>query len=771
MKKRFKNTLFFIIFGLLLEICLFFCLNDSEVRAENAKEVEYIVHAQDYGWMNWVSDGEQAGTTGESKRVEAIKIKLGDDEFFPEDAHIKYQVHVQDYGWMDWVSDGKIAGTTGEAKRIEAIRIVLENMDEYDVKYRTHVENKGWMDWKENGQFSGTTNQAKRIEAIKIQVIKKRFEVTLDDGENTVNGFKKDGKHYLFIPKSVDLTNLTLNYKGDVESVSNGVLDDVNRTIVGDFSKVDTLNVKLTNGTQEKVVLIQSDVPAVFVNLKNSILQDVLDNGSKDTKYKAELNITGAEKEADNISDNNVEIKGRGNSTWLYPKKPYQAKLSEKQNLFEISEGKSKKWVLLANHADPTLLKNKIMYDLAVKVGPYGIPSSTFVDLYINNNYVGNYLLSDKIEVGKSRVNLKKDNGVLAEIDDAWGIYEDYNFLTDYNRRIAVKEFGNDDMSDADKKAAMNSFKNSINKFERTLYSPSSKWSDIEKLIDVDSFVKYYLVNEFSTNGDVFFSSTYLVKDGTSDVIHMGPSWDFDRALEENPEDDFMLSETIRIQNNYFKALFRFPEFARRVDDEYIKVVKQYVNEIDVDNSAIEIANSTKMNNIVWYSQKEYNKCLNELKTWLTKRIDYYNSRYNNENIEYSSHVQNIGWQPCVTTGKTSGTTGSGLRLESIAIKLGTEIDENLSIQYCTHVQNVGWQNWVSDGDISGTVGEGKRIEAIMIRLIDKTTGKVSQKYNVKYRAHVQDYGWMGWKSNGSLAGTTGKSKRMEAIEIKIEKK
>ena len=88
-------------------------------------------------------------------------------------------------------------------------------------------------------------------------------------------------------------------------------------------------------------------------------------------------------------------------------------------------------------------------------------------------------------------------------------------------------------------------------------------------------------------------------------------------------------------------------------------------------------------------------------------------------------------------------------------------------IEYCTHVQTYGWQDWVQNGTISGTTGKSKRLEAIRIRI----TGDLAKEYDVYYRVHAQTYGWLGWAKNGESAGTEGYSKRLEAIEIVLVRK
>lgn len=133
-----------------------------------------------------------------------------------------------------------------------------------------------------------------------------------------------------------------------------------------------------------------------------------------------------------------------------------------------------------------------------------------------------------------------------------------------------------------------------------------------------------------------------------------------------------------------------------------------------------------------------------------------------NITVSYSTHVQTFGWQPEVTNGKASGTTGSAKRLEGIKIRVSG--DANLGIRYKTHVQSFGWQDWAYDGALSGTTGLAKRLEGICIEL----TGANKDKYDVYYRVHAQSYGWLDWSKNGEMAGTEGLAKRLEAINIAI---
>ena len=143
---------------------------------EKEPSISYTTHIQDIGWQNQVKDGEMAGTEGQAKRLEAIKITLKD----LSGVKIKYQTHIQDIGWQDWKYDGTLAGTEGQSKRLEAIRIELEENDKYSIMYRVHIQDIGWQDWRYDGEKAGTEGQSKRLEAIQIKIVEKQTSISVN---------------------------------------------------------------------------------------------------------------------------------------------------------------------------------------------------------------------------------------------------------------------------------------------------------------------------------------------------------------------------------------------------------------------------------------------------------------------------------------------------------------------------------------------------------------------------------------------------------------
>lgn len=143
----------------------------STSRPFVCKTINYQTHVQNIGWQAEKADGEVSGTSGQSLRLEAIKIKLGSSI----DGGLTYATHVQDIGWQSFVSNGQLSGTSGQSKRLEAIKINLTGnaANQYDIYYRVHAQNFGWLGWSKNGQSAGTAGYSYRLEAIQIVLVPK----------------------------------------------------------------------------------------------------------------------------------------------------------------------------------------------------------------------------------------------------------------------------------------------------------------------------------------------------------------------------------------------------------------------------------------------------------------------------------------------------------------------------------------------------------------------------------------------------------------------
>lgn len=159
MLKKFFATIFL--------TAIIFCCSQVDARIN----LQYQVHVQNYGWSALVGNGEPAGTTGKSLRLEAVLINFFDGA----KNMIQYRGHVQNIGWQDWRRSGEIVGTVGQNLRLEAIQIQLVGGYEnyFDIYYRTHIQNYGWLGWAKNGEPAGSSGASLRMEALQITLVDK----------------------------------------------------------------------------------------------------------------------------------------------------------------------------------------------------------------------------------------------------------------------------------------------------------------------------------------------------------------------------------------------------------------------------------------------------------------------------------------------------------------------------------------------------------------------------------------------------------------------
>ena len=136
------------------------------------QNIKYQTHIQNIGWQDYVNSGDISGTTGQSLRLEGIRIRIDNSDI---QGSIEYCTHVQNIGWQNYVSNNQMSGTQGRALRLEAIKIRLtgELANKYDIYYRVHCQNLGWMGWAKNNEAAGSAGYAYRLEAIQIVLVNK----------------------------------------------------------------------------------------------------------------------------------------------------------------------------------------------------------------------------------------------------------------------------------------------------------------------------------------------------------------------------------------------------------------------------------------------------------------------------------------------------------------------------------------------------------------------------------------------------------------------
>ncbi|MES2266377.1 MAG: CotH kinase family protein [Bacteroidota bacterium] len=354
------------------------------------------------------------------------------------------------------------------------------------------------------------------------------------------------------------------------------------------------------------------------------------------------INTNGLyEQETNNIS---LQIKGRGNSTWgLHPKKPYRLKFDSKAKVLGLASAKN--WVLLANYSDKTLMRNYIADGVAQSLSSDYAPHGIFVEVVMNGEYIGTYMLTEQVEVNAARVSIPElkpaDNGqsvitggYLLELDQR---QEDpYRFKTDGNLPFTIKS------PDVPSDAQMAYIKGYIQETENAIFAANfaDPVNGYAKYINSDSFINWFLVNELFKNQDAAnFSSIFYYKD-RGGKLGMGPAWDFDLAAGNVDYSDATKPEGWWVKDGpWFKRLFQDPAFLTKVRTrwQFLKAngIPAMYKSIDDTQAYLTLPaqeNFTKWNILdkyVWPNPVilgTYPREVSQLKYWLTQRIAWIDS-------------------------------------------------------------------------------------------------------------------------------------------------
>lgn len=341
-----------------------------------------------------------------------------------------------------------------------------------------------------------------------------------------------------------------------------------------------------------------------------------------------------------------LEIRGRGNSTWDLPKKPYRLRLAARQALLGMPSNRD--WVLLANYSDKSLLRNRLALELGTALGMAWTSRSAFVELYLNERYDGVYLLTENIKVANDRVDIDE----LDEDDlDSGVITGGYLLEVDFRREghtidTIIEQlpivFQDPEEPAPAQEAYLAGY---LNDFERALHS--SDFADpvlgYAAYIDVDSFIHWYLVNEIFRNLDAKMRSSCWMYKPRGGKLHMGPLWDFDIAAGNFDGADGYETTGWWIRNGpWFARLFEDPAFLARVRQVWNEIrVRQLPALIESIPAHAASLQQSQLNNFqrwpiletwVWPNNRvpgSYAGEVEYLATWLNARIAWMDAELN----------------------------------------------------------------------------------------------------------------------------------------------
>lgn len=382
-----------------------------------------------------------------------------------------------------------------------------------------------------------------------------------------------DGNYYLFLPTGTDRSSLTVRFDASADIMCNGEkLTNGSATSV--FAEGESFVLTCGSAKYNLKVFTADNSGTVYLNTESGNMTAV----HADKSHKEPGDILILDKDG-NVQYNGEldSIKGRGNSTWLSDKKPYNIKLEEKADLFGM--GKHKSWCLLSNPSDNSLIRNAVCYDLARAMGVPYTTDSYNVHLYLNGEYAGLYMITEKVDIGENRVDIhdlegetedvnEKDldeyslggkqnsrefgsikyanipynpsnisGGYLLETEKIYRYVDEVSgFITNIGQPVVVKtpEYAS--------KAQVSYISRYYQAFEDALYSRTGYNSDgkhYSEYIDVDSLATMYVILEFTANFDGCSSSFYLHKD-VGGKLTCGPGWDFDLGLGHAQSNDLI---------------------------------------------------------------------------------------------------------------------------------------------------------------------------------------------------------------------------------------
>lgn len=303
-------------------------------------------------------------------------------------------------------------------------------------------------------------------------------------------------------------------------------------------------------------------------------------DGATITIYRADGTI--------DYSDDNLSIRGRGNTTWEYPKKPYALKLSSKSELLGMPQ--HKRWVLLANWMDRTLLRNEFAFQIASNTGLAWTPRGCFVEVLLNGQHIGNYYLCEQIRVDKNRVNIT--DGYLMELD---AYFDEANkFKSAYRGLPYMFKEPDEHTLQPEQQQYMIDY---VNHMEQCLYADDWLVSrEYAQYLDLESFADWWFVHELAQNAEPCWpKSSYMYKDG-SGKLTAGPVWDFDYHTFVPDELQFHSLDAI-----YYKRLFADPEFVALVKYRWAMFKPRFLAIPDKIRSEAEyIRRSEALNHELW---------------------------------------------------------------------------------------------------------------------------------------------------------------------------
>lgn len=436
----------------------------------------------------------------------------------------------------------------------------------------------------------------------------------------------KDGNLYVFLPSYADMAEVT------VSSAGNSVFLEKTRLSAGMdcsiFQQKTPYPLIINNKKVGNLWFYQSaSTAAIHIDTASESMEKI--HANKNTAEQSNIRVFTSDGFL-NYHGPHSTIKGRGNSSWTREKKPYTITLEQSNNLLNL--GTSSKWVLLANYTDETNLRNKLVFDYATAVSNYPgfSPACTFVDLYLNSEYAGLYLLCQKIEVSSDFLDLSANDCLMELMFSSRNTQSSATFEVCPTRAVEVIYPANCTNSQID------TLQIYMSEFQEALFSESGickasgkKWSDY---IDLDSWARKYLVEEIFSNFDVGQASQFFWLNSADNKLYAGPCWDYDLTLGKqwliqwHSPYSLFARRAWEENESWYGALWNKEEFRNYVISLYSEKFRPPLAALPdqtVPDMASRITNSACMDRIRWGKPDTYQESVNQIISYLDTRIAF----------------------------------------------------------------------------------------------------------------------------------------------------
>lgn len=472
-------------------------------------------------------------------------------------------------------------------------------------------------------------------------------KITVDDfSENITCWQNENGDYYLFLPSYAKLSQVSL-----CKLTSNDLFLDGKQIVdgmSGEGLQLDHMY-ELTYSTfgkknSKNLTIVQSgEVPTMYIDTFSGSMEYIHEKkGNQESAVMRIYDASGSVREEADIES----INGRGNSTWSrYEKKPYSIHFAFEIDL--LGMGLAKEWILIANASDDSNIRNKLIYDFASDFGLNYSPNSEWVDLYLNGNYVGLYLLCERNEVYENRVDISGNNISLVSLEMESRL-ENRNIVYVQTKSSQTLRIHYPVSVNAD---TLVSVRDSWQSVENAILSEdgidSVTGKSWQELIDLESWARKYLIEELFGNIDAGYLSQYFYIDETGKAF-AGPVWDYDYAIgndvlwqltNSNIQLANKLDVNTGIHRDWFYGLYQKEEFQACLfsmyQTEFLPLLKTFLTDI-VGEYSHYISKASVMNSIRWFDNQYWLDNVNEVVSYMNDRIDFFNDLWF-EDIAFST--------------------------------------------------------------------------------------------------------------------------------------